>query len=132
MGGCVLTRCRIVREFFGMRSRWGIRRRRGWVVLTQCRVIRWELDSERGDMHKFMCANLIVVLVMVLGRGLNVWGMFTHCCLNLSCHLIVLPCFVLPCLVSFNTSSFLLLSSVVFVVFDWLGWRCWVWVDGAG
>jgi hypothetical protein len=115
-----------------MRSRWGIRRRWGWIVLTRCRIIRWELDSERGDMHEFVCVDLVVVLVVALGGGLDVWEVFTRCRLDLSCYSLAFPCFVLPRLVSFTTCSFPLLSFVVLVVFGWLGWRCWVWVDREG
>ena len=128
----MLTRCRVVREFFGMRSRWGIRRRRGWVVLARGHVIQWELDSKRSDTHEFVCADLVVVLVVAFGGGLDVRGVFTCCCLGLSCYSLTLPCLVLPRLVSFNVCSFPLLLSVVWVVFGWLRWRCWVWVDRGG
>jgi hypothetical protein len=122
----------VPQELLGTVSRWEIRRRQGWVVLTRCRVIWWELDSEHGDTHEFACANLIAMLIVALGGGLSVCGVFTHCCLNLSCYSLVLPCFILPRLVGFNTCSFLLLSSFILVVFGWLGWRFWVRVDGEG
>ena len=129
MGWCVLTRCRVVRDFFGMHSRWGIRRRQGWVVLTRYCVVRRELDSEHGGVYDLVCVDPVVVLVVALGGGLNV---FTRCCLDLSCYSLTVPCSVLPRLIIFHTCSFPLFSSIVLVVFAWLGQRCWVWVDREG
>ena len=117
--------CRVVREFFGMHSRWGIRRRAGWVILTRCRIVLWGLDSERFGVYGFVCAGLVVVLLIVLDEGSRRWGTPTPCCLNFSHYLLVLPRLIT--LNSYPGRSFSLLPSVGLVVllasvgFGW-GW----------
>ena len=58
-GGCVLTWCRVVREFFGMRSRWGIRVRRGGLCTPST------LSSGRGSTASAAACTTLCALVVL-------------------------------------------------------------------
>jgi hypothetical protein len=49
------------------------------------RIVRWELDSERGGMYDLVCADLVVIHLVVFDEGSMRWGVLTRWYLHFSC-----------------------------------------------
>jgi hypothetical protein len=60
-------------------------RRWGWVVLTRCCVVRWELDSEHGGVYDLVCADLVVMLLVMFDKGSMRRGVLTRWYLHIAC-----------------------------------------------
>ena len=69
---------------------WQVCRRWGWVVLTWCCIIWWELDNEDGGMYDLMCADLIIILIVMFEEGSMRWEVLTWWYLHFSCFLFLL------------------------------------------